>query len=178
MSAERDCSHIYAPALLSQLSSHGRSLTSSRLLKTVSADRREERGVNTLAPHKPSRSLNNTLQMETRGCLLGRLIIGVVWLLAGASWLHFLTSISETPGSASSRRLARSAGSLLSRPFTSFIMLDLYFTLISAFSASAASPCTPHPPRLRRRLPTWGGRRKKELILSKYNEGRTRGSLL
>lgn len=129
----------YMPALLFQLSSHGRRLTSTRLLKTVSTDRHKERGVNTLTLEKPSHSLNNTLQMETHGCLLGRLIIGVVWLLAEASWLHFLTLISENRGPASSRRRAVSAGSLLSRPFTSFIMLDLYFTLISGFSASVAS---------------------------------------
>lgn len=36
------------PALLFQLSTHGRRLTSTRLLKTVSADRRNERGVNAL----------------------------------------------------------------------------------------------------------------------------------
>lgn len=35
-------------ALLFQLSTHGRRLTSTRLLKTVSADRHKERGVNTL----------------------------------------------------------------------------------------------------------------------------------
>lgn len=38
----------YMPALLFQLSSHGRRLTSTRLLKTVSTDRHKERGVNTL----------------------------------------------------------------------------------------------------------------------------------
>lgn len=37
------------PALLFQLSAHGMRLTSARLLKTVSADRHEERGVNALA---------------------------------------------------------------------------------------------------------------------------------
>lgn len=33
--------------------------------------------------------------METRGCLIGRLIIGVVGLLAEASWLPLLTLISQ-----------------------------------------------------------------------------------
>lgn len=148
-------------ALLLQLYSHGRSLTSSRLLKTVSADRREEKGVNTLTQHKPCHSLNNSLQMETRGCVLGWLMIGAVWLLARASWLHFLTPISETSGPAWTQRLG-SVGSLLSQPFTSFIMLDLYFTLISGFSVSAATPCTPHLHRLRQHLPTCGGREQKK----------------
>lgn len=84
--------------------------------------------------------------METHGCLLGRLIIGVVWLLAEASWLHFLTLISEEPASASSRRRAESAGSLLSRPFTSFIIVGLYFTLIPGFSASVSSMILPPAP--------------------------------
>lgn len=38
----------YTPAPLFQPSSHGRRLTSTRLLKTVSTDRHKERGVNTL----------------------------------------------------------------------------------------------------------------------------------
>lgn len=33
--------------------------------------------------------------METHGCLQGWLIIGVVWPVGEASWLHFLTLISE-----------------------------------------------------------------------------------
>lgn len=84
--------------------------------------------------------------METHGCLLGRLIIGVVWLLAEASWLHFLTLISEEPGPASSRGCTESAGSLLSRPFTSFIIVGLYFTLIPGFSASVSSMILPPSP--------------------------------
>lgn len=39
--------------------------------------------------------------METHRHLQGGLIIGVVWLLAEASWLHFLTLISGKPSSAS-----------------------------------------------------------------------------
>lgn len=33
--------------------------------------------------------------METHRCLIGRLIIGVVWLLTEASWLYLLTLISQ-----------------------------------------------------------------------------------
>lgn len=39
---------LYMPSLLFQLSTHGRTMTSTRLLKTVSADRHKKRGVNTL----------------------------------------------------------------------------------------------------------------------------------
>lgn len=48
VSAQRDCPRA-SPALLFQLSTHGRRLTSTRLLKTVNTDRHKERGVNTLA---------------------------------------------------------------------------------------------------------------------------------
>lgn len=34
--------------------------------------------------------------METRGCLVGRMIIGVIRLLAEASWLYSLTLISQS----------------------------------------------------------------------------------
>lgn len=177
MSAERDCSHIYAAALLSQLSSHGSGLTSSRLLKTVSADRRQERGVNTLAPHKPSRSLNNSLKMETRGCLRGRLIIGVVWLLARASWLHFLTPISEAARPASSQRLAgrrgacfhgllpaSSCSSFISHSFQVSLPRQLRPALLIHLAFDSTSQT---------------GKRgeKKELILSKHNQERTQGSV-
>lgn len=39
---------LYMPSLHFQLSTHGRRMTSTRLLKTVSADRHKKRGVNTL----------------------------------------------------------------------------------------------------------------------------------
>lgn len=39
---------LYMPSLLFQLSTHGRRMTSTRLLKTVSTDRHEKRGVNML----------------------------------------------------------------------------------------------------------------------------------
>lgn len=51
---------LYMPSLLFQLSTHGRRMTSTRLLKSVSADRHEKRGVNMLT-EEPSHSLNNTL---------------------------------------------------------------------------------------------------------------------
>lgn len=119
---------------------------------------------------EPSHSLNNTLQMETHGCLVGRLIIGVVWLQAEASWLHFLTLISEKRVWPSSRRSTESAGSLLSRPFTSFIILGLYFTLIPGFSASVcfnafhppSCPPTPvHPPQP---TPIWEKKKKEKRL--------------
>lgn len=116
---------------------------------------------------EPSHSLNNTLQMETHGCLVGRLIIGVVWLQAEASWLHFLTLISEKRVWPSSRRSTESAGSLLSRPFTSFIILGLYFTLIPGFSASVCfnafhPPPPAHPPLFIHHSPPRSGKKKKK----------------
>lgn len=143
--------HPSSSSLLFQLSTHGRTLTSTILLKTVRWWQTE--GERCQRAH----TLKNLPMAWTIACKWKhmeiwavRLVIGVVWLLAEASWLHSLTLISEKPNSASSHCSTESTGSLLSRPFTSFIILALYFTLISGFSASVASVLftrlTPAPP--------------------------------
>lgn len=88
----------YPGPLLFKLSTHGRRLTSTRLLKTVSADRHKERGVNVLAlKNLPHTQLEQyPVNGNTWIFWVGRLIIGVVWLLAEASWLHLLTLISQS----------------------------------------------------------------------------------